>query len=97
MGYPRLLSPEARDALDRVQTARARQRAERERAQVLADRLIADLTRDAEVELAHAVKAAIDLKVPHTRVGKEGLGTTDWLTVDAYVEQAEAEAASAAA
>jgi hypothetical protein len=97
MGYPRLLSPEARDALDRVQTARARQRAERERAETAAARLIADLTADAERDLAHAVKAAIDLKVPHTRVGKEGLGTTDWLTVDAYVEAAEREAEGAAA
>lgn len=82
MGYPRVLSDEAKAALDAVTRARAEQVAMRAKAEAAAARMVADLTRDADLALAQAVRAALDLDVPHTRVGREGLDSRDWGTVE---------------
>lgn len=83
----KILSPEGQQALDDVARARAAQRKARAKAEERARERIERECAQVEMDLAEAVARARREGVPHSRIGREGLGTQDWEIVTRYAER----------
>lgn len=83
----KILTDAGAQALADVTAARAEQRRVRAAAEEVARRLVEETCLQAEQTLAEAVARARREGVPHSRIGREGLGTQDWEIVHRYAEQ----------
>lgn len=84
MGHPRRFTPEGEAALAEVARLRGLQRAARTAAERRAAEVLEEGTRDADRALGAAVRAALAAGVTGSRVHREGLGTSDWLTLEQF-------------
>lgn len=91
------LNAEQEAALERVRAAQRVHRTARSDAEAEARRMVERRLDDAGRERSRAVRHALELKVPRSRVGAEGIGTKDWGTIDRILAVTAGEVAAEAA
>lgn len=84
-------------ALERVQAAQRAHRTVRADAAAEAKRLIDRKMGEAARERSRAVRHALEVNVPRSRIGAEGIGTKDWATIDRILEVTASEVEAQAA
>lgn len=85
MGHPRRLTPEGEAALAEVVRVRELQQDARVAAERRAAEVLEEGTRETDRALGVAVRAAIKAGVTGSRVHREGLGTSDWPTLERFI------------
>lgn len=78
---PKTLSTAQENALEAVRVAVGHRATVRETAEIEARRMVRERTREADLIVAQAIKAAVDVGISKRRVGLDGMGTSDYGTV----------------